>query len=255
MAMTPWVTRLIFLNAGVFLLQQLMPGLSNGLALIPVMLPYRPWTIITYMFLHGGFLHIFFNMLMLFFFGPQVEARLGSRAFVGLYFTSGISAAIASVVLTPHAGVIGASGAVFGVMLAFAMYWPRAPIYIWGVLPIEARWLILLLAGLELFHSVAGTEQGIAHFAHLGGIAGSFAFLKWTEWRSPARRFKRKAAVAPRRASEVTDLQRWHTIPRDDIHPVNREELDRILDKIGASGLKSLTPDELAFLERFSTKH
>lgn len=255
MAMTPWVTRLIFLNAGIFLLQNLMPGLENGLALVPALLPYRPWTIVTYMFLHGGFLHIFFNMLMLFFFGPQVEARLGSRAFLGLYFTSGISAGIVSVILTPHAGVIGASGAVFGIMLAFAMYWPRAQIFIWGVLPIEARWLILILAALALFQGVAGTSQGIAHFAHLGGLAGGFGFLKWTEWRSPARQFKRKAAAAPRHSSGTTDLQRWRSIPRDGIHPVNREELDRILDKIGAQGLKSLTRDELAFLERFSTKH
>src|SRR4029079_11028565 len=100
----------------------------------------RPWTLVTYMFLHAGLGHIFWNMLGLYFFGPRVESRMGSQRFITLYFVSGIVGALFSVVLAPRFAVLGASGAVLGVLMAFARFWPRERLYIWGVLPIDARW-------------------------------------------------------------------------------------------------------------------
>src|SRR5690242_21564887 len=122
--LTPWVSRILFANVAIFLAQMFMPGfreLSADVgALIPAWLPYRPWTIVTYMFLHDGLGHIFFNMLSLYFFGPRLEAQLGGRRFVGLYLVSGIAGGLLSWVFTPGAAIVGASGAVLGVMLGSA---------------------------------------------------------------------------------------------------------------------------------------
>ncbi len=144
----------------------------------------------------------------------------------------------------------------FGIELAYAMFWPRDKIYIWGVLPVEVRWLVVFLTGMSLFAGFSGSGDGVAHFAHLGGFAGAFLYLKWLDYRSPARRFKRKAAAvqAKPNSSGVSDLERWRGIRRDDMHSVNRDELDRILDKISAEGMNNLTPDERAFLERFASR-
>lgn len=247
--MTPWVRQLLFLNGIVFFLQMTMPAFANSLAFIPSLALVRPWTIVTYMFLHGGLMHIAFNMLALFFFGPRVEERLGSRAFVTLYFLSGISGALLSFLLAPRSAIVGASAAVFGVMLAFAYFWPTAPIYIWGVLPIQARILVLITTVLALYSGLRGSRGGVADFAHLGGYAGAFAYLKWRERSSDSRRF-RDAVTAP--VAEAKDkLVRWRNIDTRAVHEVNRDEVNRILDKISATGLGSLTGQERTFLSNF----
>jgi membrane associated rhomboid family serine protease len=252
--MTPWVMRLIMANAAMFLLQLAGPGnLTNALAFVPALALTRPWTIVTYMFLHGGLGHIFFNMLSLFFFGPRLEARLGSRHFLILYFVSGIMGALLSFALAPQAGVIGASGAVFGVMLGFASFWPRDQILIWGILPVEARVMVIAMTALSLFGGFSG-GGGIAHFAHLGGFLGGWLSLRWFARNPEARKWQQK--VAPPRPRESSDLSlaRWKKIKRDSLHEVNRAELDRILDKISSQGIQSLTQSDREFLERFSTR-
>jgi len=259
---TPWVLRIIFINVGVFFFQQALPGLWTTFALVPALAWVRPWTLVTYMFLHGGLGHIFFNMLVLYFFGPVLEARLGSRHFLRLYLVSGLAGGLLSIALTPlQAGgipIIGASGAVFGVQLAFAYFWPRQPIYIWGVLPIEARWLVIIMTAMAVMGGFMGPGGGIAHFAHLGGFAGGFLYLKWMERRqqAPLREWRAKAAPRPGRTESSTQsMNRWRQIRREDLHEVNRDELDRILDKISAKGLDSLTQSEREFLDRFSSRH
>ncbi len=251
--MTRWASRLIYANAAVFLLTQLQPGLMPALWLVPLLIPVRPWTPVTYMFLHGGLWHLAFNMIALFFFGPRLEARLGSRHFLGLYFASGVGGALLSL-FTPTVAIVGASGAVFGVLLGFARIWPRDQIYIWGVIPIEARWLVAIMTALSLYGGFIGRSGGVAHFAHLGGFVGGFLYLKWMESRSPARRFKEKVSAPGRRSAggDGADLKRWQKIRREDLHPVNRDELDRVLAKIKANGVASLTADERAFLDRFT---
>jgi membrane associated rhomboid family serine protease len=254
--MTPWVTRLLIANVAVFFLTVAVPVLPvRPLVLVPALIPYRPWTLITYMFLHAGLWHILFNMLALFFFGPRLEARLGGRHFLGLYLVSGLTGALLSVPFSPFAQIVGASGAVFGVLLGFARYYPRERIYIWGILPIEARALVIIMTVLSLWGGFAGRGSGVAHFAHLGGFLGGFLYLKWRERRSPAALFKAKASpLANRKPPAPADVEKWRRIRREDLHPVNRDELDRILDKISAAGIASLTPDERAFLERFRSE-
>jgi membrane associated rhomboid family serine protease len=252
--MTPWVRRLITANLIVFLLTLLDSTLRYRLGFIPVLALRQPWTIITYMFVHGGTMHIAFNMIGLFFFGPRLEARLGSRQFVAFYFVSGVMAALLSIPFTPRAVIIGASGAVYGVMLGYARYWPRDQIYIMGIVPIEARTLVVVLTVMSLWMGFTGGAAGIAHFAHLGGFLGGFVYLSWWERRSPAARFRKKASTAPKRmsGSDTADLRRWSAIDGEAMHEVNREELDRIRAKIEGEGVASLTGEERAFLERFS---
>jgi membrane associated rhomboid family serine protease len=256
--MTPWVLRLIVANVAMYFMQGLAVEVAERMVLVPVLFPREPWTLVTYMFLHGSGTHLLFNMISLFFFGPQVEARLGSRHFLGLYAVSGIVGGLLSILFTPRVpGVIGASGAIFGVTLAFARYWPRSQIYIWGILPVEARWLVVIMTALSLFGARTGGD-GIAHFAHLGGFLGGYLYLRWCELRSPARSFRNKAAAPPVKRTSgsgaIADLQRWSRIPRDSMHEVNRTEINRILDKINATGIASLTPGERETLERFSPK-
>lgn len=250
--MTPWVTRLIVANAAVFLAQQAFGRqVTLLLGYQPISVLSHPWTPITYMFVHGGLWHLVFNMLGLYFFGPALESRLGSRHFLALYFVSGLSGAALSW-LTPTAFIVGASGATFGVFMGFALYWPRERIYIWGVLPVEARVLVAVMTLVSLF----GIGGGIAHFAHLGGFVGAFVYLKVMDWRSPARQFKRKASPAASRTpftSDGSDLKRWQRIPVESLHPINRSEVDRLLAKARDGGAASLTPDERATLDRFAS--
>jgi membrane associated rhomboid family serine protease len=252
MFMTRWVSRLIIANLAVYLVTLAVPAVTLALALVPALIPLRPWSVLTYIFLHANFWHLFFNMLGLYFFGPRLEDRLGGGHFFGLYFASGISGALLSL-FTPYAMIVGASGAVFGVLLGFARYWPRDQIWIWGILPVEARVFVVVLTALALLGGIGGGRGGIAHFAHLGGFVGGYLYLKWMEHRSPARRFQVRAS-APRRAAGAgsDDVKRWENISREGLHPVNRAELDRVLEKLKTSGAASLTGEERAFLDRFT---
>lgn len=253
--MTPWVLRLIVANVAMFFLQQTAPVINQMFVLVPALGLVRPWSFVTYMFLHGGLGHIFFNMLSLFFFGPRLESRLGGRAFLGLYFASGIMGAVLSIPFTPYAPIIGASGAVYGVMLGYAMFWPRDQILIWGIVPVEARFLIIAMTALSLFGGFSPGSGGIAHFAHLGGFVGGYLFIKLMRRGSGAAKFRKQATTITRKIeTPAGSLDRWRRIKRDGLHEVNRDELDRILDKISAGGIGSLTAGEREFLDRFSAR-
>ena len=247
--MTPWVLRLIFANIAMFILASLSPALNEQLMLVPALAFLRPWTLVTYMFLHGGFGHIFFNMLALFFFGPRLEAELGSKNFLLLYFISGIMGGLLSFFFTPYTAIIGASGAVYGVMFGFARYWPRELLYIWGVFPVQARWLVVGMTVLSLFGGFGNSSDGVAHFAHLGGFVGGFLFLTIVD-----RKVKTSIPDMIPVSAEPTakEIERWMTIRRENLHEVNREELDRILLKMQTNGAASLTSQERSFLDRFS---
>ena len=247
-AVTSVVRALLIANIAMYFLQRTQPAIADPLAFVPQLALLRPWTFVTYMFLHAGLMHLGFNMLTLYFFGPRVEERIGARHFTWMYFISGISGALLSMVFGGGAAVIGASGGIFGVMLAFAYFWPNVQIMIWGILPVPAAVLVVITTLFALFSGfVPGAGGGIAHFAHLGGYAGAFLYLKWIE-RSRAA-FKRKALGGP----PVRDsrVQSWKSIDVGKVHEVNREELNRILDKISKSGLGSLTETERLFLSNF----
>ncbi|MBI3791966.1 MAG: rhomboid family intramembrane serine protease [Gemmatimonadetes bacterium] len=189
-------------------------------------------------------------MMGLWFFGPRVEVRLGSTRFAQLYLVAGITGALLSSALAPQAALVGASAAIFGVMLAFASFWPHEKIFIWGVFPIEARWLVVLSTLFALYASRTGIEAGVAHYAHLGGYAGAWLFLRWLDATSDARRFQRKMHEAPKIPErKLADGMRGLNL--EGVHELSRAEVNRILDKIGAQGMASLTPQERTFLMNF----
>jgi membrane associated rhomboid family serine protease len=247
--MTPWVTRLLLANGAMFLLTGTFSGAAAQLALVPALILFRPWTVVTYMFLHADLMHLLFNMLGLYFFGPRLEVKLGSRRFMALYLLSGIGGALLSV-FTPFAAIVGASGALFGVYYGFAHFWPRDKIFIWGVIPVEARILVIVMTVLALYGGVKG-GGGIAHLAHLGGFVGGFLYLRLSERFSPAARFRAKAA-GPIGKPSGGDVARWRKIQAEGLHPLNRGEYERLMRKVAEEGIARLTPAERAFLDRLS---
>jgi hypothetical protein len=154
--------------------------------------------------------------------------------------------------------VVGASGALYGVLLAFAHYWPDERILIIPIpVPIRIRTMIVLatlIAVGGIAFEVAGSPQRIAHHAHLGGFLGAWLFMKWREKNSPAARFKREAdgGQGSGRLRDRDAAQRWAAIDRESLHPVNREAYDEIMEKLRTQGLPNLTARERAFLDRFS---
>jgi membrane associated rhomboid family serine protease len=244
--MTRWVQRLLIANIGMYFVQMTMPGVTDALMFSPSLAFSRPWTFVTYMFLHGGLTHILFNMLGLYFFGPRVEQRLGAERFLWLYFLSGISGALLSFFLVPFS-LIGASAAVYGVVLAFARFWPTDKIYIWGILPLEARWLVGITIVLAIYSGLSGSRGGVADYAHLGGYVGAYLYLRWLEETTGSKRFRQRSVAA----TPDRQLSNWRQVDMKSVHELNRDEVNRILDKISASGLASLTPQERQFLSNF----
>lgn len=189
---TPWVTNLILANAVLFalaLLQLLPLGWQvRNLGFSPSWVLQQPWTAATYMFVHANFMHILVNMIVLYFFGPPLEQRWGSERFLKYYAVAGLGGALFSLVLSPLVGtapVVGASGAVYGVMLAFALNWPEMPVYIWGVLPVKSKWLVAGLAFFSLYSTVTGSSGNVAEWAHLGGLVTGYLFLR-LYWNGPS---------------------------------------------------------------------
>jgi membrane associated rhomboid family serine protease len=257
---TPWVKRLLIANAAVFVLTLAFPAVIRFLQFVPAQILYQPWAIVTYMFVHGGFFHLFFNMLVLFFFGPPLEDRWGSSEFLKFYLIAGIGGALLSFVFWDIA-IIGASGAVYGVMLAFAMYWPDNPIYIWGIFPVKAKWLVGGLIGLSVFFAMTGGAPGTAHLAHLGGAAAAFVYLKSGFSPGPfGSRPKKPKRAKPAGGTPVTSLRTTPVARPVAGRAVNREEeqlldeIDRILDKISARGMDSLTAEERVRLDEASRR-
>jgi membrane associated rhomboid family serine protease len=146
---------------------------------------YRPWTFVTYMFLHGGFAHLFFNMYALYIFGSVLERVWGTKKFLFYYFATGIGAGLIHIgiqVLTNDAApTIGASGAIFGLLLGYAMLYPDSIMgLIFPPVTMKAKWFVLIYAGIELLLGVSGAQSGVAHFAHLGGlVVGLVLMFYW----------------------------------------------------------------------------
>jgi membrane associated rhomboid family serine protease len=261
--LTPWVKRLLIANVVVFFLTAVIGEdlVFEWFAFQPGEIILRPWGPITYMFLHGDLWHLLSNMLVLFFFGPPLEGRWGSREFLRFYFVCGVGGVALSFLFQPD-WVVGASAAMFGLMLAFAMSWPTAPIYVWGIFPVQARYLVGFLFVITLLSAAQGAAgSSVAHFAHLGGFLSGFLYLK-ADWRPGRRASKEAPRSTPRR-------RRLAIVPRDENgneHPGVQgrriredaalyDRVDAVLDKISAKGMSSLTPDELRLLDEVSKRH
>jgi membrane associated rhomboid family serine protease len=180
-------------NIAVFVLQNISKGALDGLFALWPLQPidgesyFRPWQIVTYSFLHGNTTHLLFNMLGLWMFGSEVELNVGPGRLLACYFASVVTAALSQLFVpmlfgAPPGATIGASGGVFGLLLAYAMLFPKRKVVpLIPPIPMPAWLFAALYAGVELFLGVTGTLSGIAHFAHLGGMVGSALVI--TQWR------------------------------------------------------------------------
>ena len=190
----PPVTRaLLLINVAVFFLLPLLGGgLGASLALWPIGPHFAPWQVGTYAFLHGSFGHLFFNMLGLWMFGSELERVWGDRRFMQFYGASVLAAAVTQLIVTALMGsdypTIGASGGLFGLLLAFAMMFPNRTILLFFVIPLRAKYLVLLYGLLELYQGAAVRDSGVAHFAHLGGMLGGLLMIRYWRGQPPFRR-------------------------------------------------------------------
>ncbi|MFO8029938.1 MAG: rhomboid family intramembrane serine protease [Cyclonatronaceae bacterium] len=272
---------ILLLNVAIFVLQSVVAAFGGG-ALVSGVFGFfgfipewqtamlQPWRLVTYMFLHGSVLHVVFNMLWLWWMGRPVEEQLGPRNFMVIYFGSGVGGALINLVFSPFfpaTVTIGASGAVFGVMVAFAMLFPRIPIMLLFFPPIQARFLVAGLIAIDLLF--ISSADNVARIVHLGGALWGYILLKlywqgyhydlWFEqWKQ---RFKSKkpsgrsrssaaaSAAGPRKSTmrKVTDAEIVEEYSQDD--------LDRILDKISKSGYEGLTAEEKRLLFELSRKN
>lgn len=265
-ALTRWVRRLLVVTSGVYLLQLTVftsPWFVETFGFEPDVLARHPWSPLTYAFLHGSFLHLLFNMLALFMFGPPVEGRLGGARFIRLYVIAALGGAalsLAFAALTGEGVIIGASAAVFGVMLAFVLEWPDAPVMVFPLpVPIKAKWLVVFLAAMSLGAGLYGVHDGVAHLAHLGGFAAAFLYLRGPGLlRLPRHRAPRPEGSAvlvhPSAAAAAHRADPFGRRPRSGADAATLAEVDRVLDKISAGGLASLTPDERRFLDAMSRR-
>jgi rhomboid family protein len=230
--LTPMVKKLVVVTSGVFVATYI-PARFFGwsapyvwLGLEPYQVVHRLylWQLFTYLFMHGGFFHIFFNMFILWMFGADLEKLWGGEQFLFFYFLTGVGAGVFDVIVntlfppTIPTLTIGCSGALYGIMLAYALYWPNRPIFLWFVIPIKTKWFVLGLGVIEFLSEISGSGRGISHLAHLGGLLIAFLYLrggKWSyrlrldyaEWRR--RSLRRQFEVYKRKRDDKDDGGKW----------------------------------------------
>jgi membrane associated rhomboid family serine protease len=236
------VAKLIIANVVAYLLQGMFnPSFTLTFGLIPdaVTGGLQVWRLATYMFLHGSFSHIFWNMFILWLFGGAIEAVWGSRNFLRYYIFCGIGGGVASLLFYDSI-VIGASGAIFGLYLAYAMMFPDNKIYLYFLIPVRAKYLVMGMVIFQLAAGIAG-PSGVAYFAHLGGMAAGLFFFKAEIMRRV--RFN----AGPRRKWQQHINERRREQP-----PSDGDNIDSILDKISAKGYDHLSTTEKRILENYS---
>ena len=187
--LTPGIRALIIANVAMFVIGMIVPEVTLRLALVPagIIEDRTVWQLVSYMFLHAGIFHILFNMLTLWMFGVELERRWGTRFFLKYYFIVGIGAGLTQVLasLVPVAPLeaiyfmrtIGASGAIYGLLLAYALYFPERQIYMYMVFPIPAKYFVMIMGAISLLSAIEG-PTGVAYLTHLGGLVVGYLYLK-----------------------------------------------------------------------------
>lgn len=251
---TKW---LLIANAGLFLVSMLPSvdpiAFTHEFGFVPAeaIAGGKLWQFVTYMFLHGSFAHIFINMLMLWMFGTSIERAWGSQPYLWYYAVCGIGGAITTWVAGPNqmGATIGASGAVLGLLLAYAMMYPNRKVYVYFLVPVRMKYMMWFLVAINVFAALSGRQDGIAYFAHLGGMLFGWLYLK-QDWRLGALGRKMRAQSARRQMARNADHARKTELSRDE----HMREVNRILEKINREGMDSLTPEELRTLREASRR-
>jgi membrane associated rhomboid family serine protease len=255
------IRALMIANVVGFLAGMIVPDLHNLFGLVPQQTLFHRWIWqpVTYLFLHGNLWHLIFNLFALWMFGMPVESQWGERDFLKYYFLCGLGAAAAHLALAPHSAipVIGASGSVYGLLVAFAMLYPDAVVYLYFLIPIKAAHMALLFGAIEFFAGATGSTPGVARFAHLGGMLTGYLYIRWW-W---VAKIQLKALWRRASSAEPDDEPAPRPVPRRAAKPkapapgADMAEVDRILDKILSDGLGSLTDEEKGIMHRYSERN
>ncbi|UCD64141.1 MAG: rhomboid family intramembrane serine protease [Candidatus Zixiibacteriota bacterium] len=246
-ALSPFIKVMILVNLGVFIAQNLYPSLTVHLGLSPKNffadfpnLIYQPFT---YMFLHGDFWHIFFNMFVLWMFGTEIEFNLGTRRFARFYILAGLAGAVLTMIAKSYQTnpMIGASAAVYGVMAAYWVSFPQRYVYLYFLFPIKVKWFV---PGFMLLGFLFGGPH-VAHFAHLGGAVFGFIYFKsdWRLWSFSRKikdlRYRRQSAKLEKNRQKAEEIMK---------------RVDDILDKINEVGIENISKEDRKFLEEASSR-
>lgn len=247
---TQGVKGLLIVNGALFFIQMLAGRwFTVFFGLVPQFVTHRVflWQLVTYMFLHGGFFHLLFNMFVLWMFGSELEGVWGTREFLKYYFITGVGAGFLTVITAPNSPIptIGASGAIYGLLLAFGLLFPERYIYLYFLIPVKAKYLVVIFGVVEFVAALYGARSGIAHFAHLGGILVGLIYLKrgWIR--------DKLLGGAEKRERRRFEIRRGPDKGMGDME----SEVDRILRKISQTGMDSLTTEERETLDRASREY
>lgn len=283
----PVIKNLLIINGAVFLVQLIMQGitfqgipgaylLDHWFALNPIGNNFQIWQLITYQFMHGSFTHILFNMFALWMFGIEIENMWGSKKFLYYYLLCGVVAGLFQIFLTPlltglTAPTIGASGAIYGVLIAFGVIFPNRYIFLYFFIPVKAKYLITFMILIEFFAISPGSN--IAHLAHLGGALAGFIYILLDKNTDAAIKnifsgssIRMKKPYNPfggikdtfRRKDDDVQEAKFYEIKDEDKEDkkdeITQEEIDKILDKISQSGYQNLSAKEKKILFEASKK-
>jgi membrane associated rhomboid family serine protease len=286
--LTPGVQWLIAINVAIYFLQLTVVGAANmhsALGFQANDLSRSWWTFVTYMFVHAGFWHLALNMYTLYIFGPRVEHAWSTTEFTKFYIVCGLGGWLFHLIFARESMLIGASAAVYGVALAYAMRWPNDEVFLFGVVPLKVKWMVAMLVGLNLIAGMAtvGRSSGVAYLAHLGGLAAAWLYLRSAGTGATLGRLRQRVSPVPDLPDE-TPRAVPRSAPRareqrggiDEIvarsnaalsrrptsepqpatpkpHSGQRDvDLNSVLDKISQHGLDSLTSGERQLLEERS---
>lgn len=285
----PVIKYLLITNIGIFILQYfifasfkvsgipLSDYFMRYFALNPIgssLFPFYPWQLLTYLFMHGGFWHLLLNMLALWMFGMELENIWGSKKFLTYYLMCGVGAGLANILITPLftkllLPTVGASGSIYGVLVAFGMLFPNREIFLYFLFPIKAKYFVIIYMLIELFS--VGSNSGVAHAAHLGGGLIGFIYLLLTRNNvNDLFRFDKKPKVTTKRPTNIysnkyyekynpkpgsiSDAEYYSGSGSSSGDEITQERIDEILDKIGKDGYQNLSEEEKKILFEASKK-
>jgi membrane associated rhomboid family serine protease len=247
---------LIIINAAVFLITGLL-GLQGFVyqffGLVPSLVWTRGfvWQLVTYMFVHGGFMHLLMNMFVLWMFGMELENYWGKKEFMKYFLVTGIGSGIITLLfsLSSPIPVVGASGAIYALLLAFAMMFPDRRIYIYFLFPLKAKYFVLIIGGITFFSSFSDSGSGISHLTHLGGLIVGYLYFKRKSIIVDIKRFFRKHKIKNPFSNFIRKVEKKPSSKHSEnftyeTDQTMREQVDEILDKISKEGYDKLTEQE-----------
>ena len=243
---------LLIVNVVVFILIELSGQKSllfQTFGLVPSLVwsKFKIWQLFTYLFIHGGVFHIFFNMFVLWMFGKDLESQWGKMEFLLFYFVCGIGAGLITVLFSVNSivPIVGASGAIYGLLLAYGFTYPNQMVYMYGLFPLKVKYMVLGLGAIAFFASLSANQSNVSHITHLSGMIIGLIFiyfnLNWKVIKLWYIRLRLKGFSQ-------------QTTKRDDDEAQMKKQVDKILDKLNDSGWDSLTEQEETYLTQASKR-